>query len=422
MTAMRTFSAVFFAVCIGVAFFGTPASAESTPRQLAKNAYYHVTVSGKDTNNEKVTRAGKAFAIAPDVLITARHVVGDRDEWFNKGVLGGVYLPSREVSISWMTKYGAGSTLKTENNLFITPSSTDTIDASRLKVNELDDQPFILSACGIDENQTYRALVVDSSPTTSNSISHPIFVKLKPADYNPTEFGELFVFKSFADDRRVLEGDSGSPVLNEQDEVVGLLVGYVANDRDRRVLVTLVKSFAPLIPYGTEVKCYNEYARADTVRDLETGLQVHIEAADKQMSRYDEQMSLLEQKLTWTLRFVGSKRDKNKRLELRYDKVLDSDRHVKSVIVEVNFDLLLPGSQTFVPVFVVETVKKPDIKEDHYGLFESTKIVERIEERIDEYHSAGSPILTINNVVIGINPTLEGKQISEGMHSYVVPY
>lgn len=298
-------------------------------KSYAKKVFFHIDLTGKGSNDEPILRQGKAFAISKDTLLTARHVVGNRNEFYNQGIDGGVYLPKRTAEIYWMNKYSAGSPTFSTKNLFIRSSGTDTVDVSRLKVPNMDMtdvQEFKIDGCGIDPEQVYSVLVTYEKPEIFTSIKKPILIDLTPVDYNPTKFGELYVFSTDDPERPIEKGDSGSPVINSEGHVVGILTGYYNIKGNQKILVTLVDSFLPLIPPNIPIKCLRDIC-------VKNRLDGHIEFTITKFKNIDDKISSLAPKINWSLRFQD-----NKVLEIRADKILDSaELHVKKVYVEGKF-------------------------------------------------------------------------------------
>lgn len=224
-----------FAVAIGAVV------ADEQAIDLARNRYFHLNVTGKDVDGNTVERAGKAFAIAPDILITARHVVGDIRDWSNKGSPDGVILPHRSVVMHWMER--DSKRRSTYARVYITSIPVETVDAAKITIVRLSEdrvQPMKLSAGDpLDRSGTYRVLLVNETPKSGESIEFPILRELRPAPYATVKYGGMEVFEMIGSLRKIVSGDSGSPVVNEDMEVVGFVSG-VAEDE---VLVTMLSSF-----------------------------------------------------------------------------------------------------------------------------------------------------------------------------------
>ena len=216
-------------------------------QDLARNRLLHVSVEGVAASDSSTTSppttqlAGKAFAIAPGVLVTAAHVVEDLRFWRNKGTPGGVAVPDREVTVSWMSDYEMGAEPKSSSEFYVTSSAVGTADVAILVVPQsvrATLEPFPLSAEPIDKaKDKYRVLLVRDQPSSSDSIEKPEIVPLNPVQHSHLYQG-LYVFDTDGA-REIRSGDSGSPVLDDENRVVGLISGRTEKGH---ALVTLASS------------------------------------------------------------------------------------------------------------------------------------------------------------------------------------
>lgn len=215
-------------------------------QDLAKNRFFHVTVEGvvaSATGEASTTQlTGKAFAITSDVLVTARHVVGSTRLWWNKGTPGGVAIPDRLVTVSWMDDYRLGSEPKSSSDFYVTSSPVETADVATLAVPQsvpTNLATFELNTEHIDTKASYHVLLVEEQPSDSDSITRPTIVTLKPVRHSHIYHG-MYLFETSDTVRQIERGDSGSPVLDDEGAVVGLISG---NTQEGQVLVTLASWF-----------------------------------------------------------------------------------------------------------------------------------------------------------------------------------
>lgn len=250
------------------AFSFVPSRADE--KDLAKRALFTVKVNGYDKNNKKIQpRKGRAFAVAEHVLITAAHVTGRRDEFFLR-FDANLNIPHRTVAIETVVEYSDPPDTKSPTKLYVTPAPIETVDAAKLTVPEFTATPFNLSACEINRNRKYFALIL-----RGGDLGKPEFLSLSPDNYSSTDYGEIYVFENDGyPGKMIVDGDSGSPVLNESNEVVGLV--SAEQEESKKVLVTRVKSFIDLIPDGKDVKCDQRVTRAN-FKSIETKLTKALE-------------------------------------------------------------------------------------------------------------------------------------------------
>ena len=188
---------------------------DDAAREVAKGRFFHVSVEGApmDTSaDDPRTRRldGKAFAVAPKVLITAGHVVEDMGFWKNKGAPGGVAIPDREVTVSWMEDYGAGEEPRSSSDFYVTSSTIDTVDAASLTFTQSVPtkwEPFELNTGEIDSGDRYRALLSIGAPGDADSIDEPAFVTLKPVRHSDL-FSGMYVFAPTETHREIQGGDA----------------------------------------------------------------------------------------------------------------------------------------------------------------------------------------------------------------------
>ena len=227
--------------------------ADTAEQNLAGWSLFIVNVEGRSSipGAQKIREQGRAFAVDKDVLLTARHVTGNRTQWANKGD-GLLYIPDRRVQIQAAKAYVRPVTIPPPvSDLFVTPAATETIDAVKLTVPNLKAREFRLNSCEIPAGAPHKALIL-----RNGDLGKPEFIPLRPDQYSSTEFGEVLVF--FTEDgaaARIQKGDSGSPVLNAQNEVIGLVSGITGDPVGSQVLVTLVRSFLELVPSSKDIVC-----------------------------------------------------------------------------------------------------------------------------------------------------------------------
>lgn len=213
-------------------------------RQTASDAFFHVSVAGKLSGQRGTTsRSGKAFAIASDLVITSRHVIGSQSDWEPDKESG---LPEeveevlnpilREIEIV-RTDANDGEALGSPiKDLFVVePEGTRADVVGIALTSSAVKKPFRISLCDLVKGKTYTAILTVDSPKTASSITKVMPVSLLAHGYKPTAFGDLYVFEPVAGTTYSAdpEGHDGSPILDEKGEVVAV-VSAVTKDANNQ--------------------------------------------------------------------------------------------------------------------------------------------------------------------------------------------
>lgn len=305
--------------------------------RMAKDAFFHVSVIGKGRSASgqdiDLKREGKAFAIGPNLLVTALHVVGDGSEWqpvtdAPSEVSRAAQPIQRRVELTRVNDYGPPADYAdpiVEN--FILPAPSYVIDAAGISVPLLDlETNFHLSMCDIAEGQSYFAIMTgDPDPKNPKSIAKPILVELKAEGYDPAKYGGLYVFQAVNDNfAREAEGHDGSPILNSENDVVAIVSAVTAvSGGDYKILATPIQPLFPgasnLLSQAPDIEGMNESLKcslADTVKRINEQVIAHA---------------------IWSLEVErepdGSPSDE---ITLRYDSVADKP-NIENITVQYDF-------------------------------------------------------------------------------------
>ena len=232
-----------------VAFSGASVQAQDWPGFLETSQLFRVIVGGFGIDGKPVRAVkGTAWAVAPGVLITADHVTGKALNFRNKSSSDKVFIPDRTVEVETSaTKGYQGDDPKKYPDGIVTTSPFESIDAARIGFPTLRAQPFALSACDITSDATYRVLKFHEG-----SVFKPTLVNTSLKSYGFSKLGDAgSVAVMTVPKGTIKEGDSGSPVFDPENRVIGLVSAINAdssNELQLEVHVTLVKSFLDLIP------------------------------------------------------------------------------------------------------------------------------------------------------------------------------
>ena len=181
------------------------------------------------------------------------------------------------------------------------PAAVPITDAARLTLVEHEVVPFRLSMCDIAPGAAFHLLKFrQNAAAGAKDLSVPVMVSVT-ADLDPTQrLGELRRFKHKTTDpeERPIPGDSGSPILDGEGRVVGLLT---AIKDDNLLYVTPTSSFVELIPeeQRNTIACYNAVTQdqiatlENRIKDLEARLTTAEETYADLVTKVDSNENLI---------------------------------------------------------------------------------------------------------------------------------
>lgn len=208
-------------------------------------------------NGAGAGKIGQRFAIAPKVVITAGHVTRDGLQFDNKANDDKIHIPDRDVELSFAVGKQRGDAIDKTIDVIVTPSPLVNTDAASLTLFTGSVNPLPLSVCEIERGQTY-CLLKFSQSGASKKKNVPVAVTVKPSDDVAARLGNLVRFEHTIvaqdNEAKPIGGDSGSPILDAQGHVVGLLT---AIQGARYLWVTPTLSFLDLVPPAVKqtVRC-----------------------------------------------------------------------------------------------------------------------------------------------------------------------
>jgi hypothetical protein len=247
---------------LALALAATASSAQDEPRdetwliETARNAFFHVSVTGTQAD---APRWGKAFAIGPDLLLTANHVLGDASEW--QADLSAPAEIARAARPILRTIALQGTDGEAITDLIVIPAFSPAIDAATITAPGLSLGPesvFQLSLCPVEAGKAYTALLTAADPPNgARSSEAPAAVKLIARGYEPARYGGLYVFETdpplgFSPEPW---GHDGSPIFDAEFNVVALVAAVTVEGGAARILATPIQ---PLIP-GTTLLLSHDY-------------------------------------------------------------------------------------------------------------------------------------------------------------------
>jgi hypothetical protein len=377
-----------------------------------KAAFFHVTVTGKlqgKTPPEEATRQGKAFAIAPNLLVTAQHIVGDPAEWRHKtsqddrieqAIERAAHPLDRNVQIKRATDTGSDSAFA---NPMVLPVSPYPVDTAAISFQGLSLERFFrLSMCGIQDKQHYAALMTDDdNPTDPRSVDRITAVELVAKGYDPKKYDTLYTFEPV--DSSSIKGDGdghdGSPIFDSDGNVVAIVSGVVASGDKWLLLATPIQPIFPgasaLMALGpdisgnadTNMKC----SLFDTVKRIRNEVASHA---------------------VWTVEVEPAKSDNDyATIRISYEN-LEENPNIDSIEVTYNFFGLDQDDQTS-----VETIREyNDPNKNKLPLppsgkreFKTTEIAEIGNTLVVPHVKAARPVGFIQYVQLKIVPKLSNK-------------
>ncbi|MEM9432956.1 MAG: hypothetical protein AAGA12_03480 [Pseudomonadota bacterium] len=272
---MRVLKPALISLAAGLSI--SPLSAQDWPEWLEPRQLFHVEIDGEGANGFAITPTGTAFAIGPNTLITAAHVPGERFLFANKGK-DGHFVPDRDVIVTFARGKRQADGISPELKATVTRSSFETVDGARLNFLDLGARPFPLSACPISDPAARYTVLKMRKDNAIDKVHLPVTVELKRKSFGISEFGDVTVFEDTgATNEGIENGDSGSPVLDAELNVIGLVSAVDGTD----VFVTLTRDFIGLVPPEIPVVCSDRHL-PDTVESLKARIaKLETDMADR---------------------------------------------------------------------------------------------------------------------------------------------
>ncbi len=243
MPAIAKIFSSLFLICAGFAV--EAAAQERSADTIAAGRLFHVEVLGTPRGGERA-RYGKAFAIAPRLLVAPKSVIGGPEDWEPKALAGDTgqtvmritKLLDRTIVLRTTTAQPP-FTLAEPTDRVIVDGATSDMDAVALLAPDLDvADPFKLSFCGLKVGDDYAAVLVQGDrPADPGSLTKPNFLSVQAEGYRPDKYGNLYVFRPEAGGR-IGRGMEGSPILDVNNDVVAMVSAVIGEEGAQILLAT----------------------------------------------------------------------------------------------------------------------------------------------------------------------------------------
>lgn len=230
-------------------------SSSLSAEELSRDRVFHVEVIGTPaTETREITRSGKAFAVGPNLFITARHVIGSNADWkpldsVREELARVTKRLHRTISLARVREYDPVEFAPATKRVFVVPPPSEELDAVIISAPELKvAEPFRLSFCDIVADKNYRAILTEDDPTKRESLGKPVAVELVARGYKPDEFGSLYVFEPSAGQSFSTEpnGSGGAPIIDAAGDVVAMVSAvYTRNSNSTYILATPITAQIP---------------------------------------------------------------------------------------------------------------------------------------------------------------------------------
>ena len=217
----------------------------SDPRSAAANTLVDISVSGKTIKEDVYNGQGTGFAVTNDLVVTAKHIT--REDSFFFQTIDGINSPDRKVEASWhreFTGYGGKA-----GPIYTKAVRLDPIaDIALVHYPDGKFKSYPINTCPPKFDDKLLILRWDPSEKTK---LEPEFLEVKARRWAASSQG---IYIRLVAHRDIEYTNSGSPIFNENGQVVGLLslkdrdhpkIGYMTPMVDA---ITLLTPFVYLTP------------------------------------------------------------------------------------------------------------------------------------------------------------------------------
>ncbi len=231
-----------------------PLCAQSIDRNMVlslnKQSVVKITVTGRDASGQTVrARTGSGVIVrANGSLVTAQHVVGKDEDWFE--LPGG--KRDRRVEVFNLNSFGVQQSLGTAT-VRVLPG----IDIALLSISASNLTEVNLAETRIDELNSVVGILWDPD----NNVPEPVSGDLVPTDRG--RFGDLLTVRM-----AVVEGNSGSGLFDKNNRLVAIVTNQLGSSR---ALAVPVDRFIATLPPPPPADCSLYTSGIDRRVDLHSG-------------------------------------------------------------------------------------------------------------------------------------------------------
>jgi hypothetical protein len=222
---------------------------------IAQQALFEVTVTGTMQFGKQQTIQGKAFAVNEHLLVASKLLVRNDADWDNgpspanepeKSKMQlleklGVKALNRAISI----KNATGPV--TKSAFIVEPDGSSPGVVGIVAPNTSFKSLFSLSLCGIEREKIYY-IFLDRDPNApaDDEQDHLQIMPIKATGYDPLKFGPLYTFSIEENPGDItFATQHGTPILDENGNVVAVLSGTLRVDGKMTVVAAPVQAFFP---------------------------------------------------------------------------------------------------------------------------------------------------------------------------------
>jgi hypothetical protein len=222
---------------------------------IALHALFDVKVEGTTQFGKPQAFKGKAFAVNEHLLVASRLLVRNDADWDDEPSPASDPEKSKLLLLEQLGVKSLNRTVSIRDATGSETKSAFTVDPDRsspgvvgiVAPNTSFKSLFSLSLCGIEREKTYY-LFLDRDPNApaDDEQAHLQITPIKATGYDPLKFGPLYTFAIDGNPGDVnFATQHGTPILDENGNVVAVLSGTLRVDGKMTVVAAPVQAFFP---------------------------------------------------------------------------------------------------------------------------------------------------------------------------------